>query len=138
MGQFRQNSKSEEPCLQDPHTANNRPLLPLLLMGIGIGLLLVVAFVLIRQNQVTQERLSEPFPVVPTAAEESTYPEIPRVSLTDAKAAFDKGNAIFVDVRDPTSYASGHVKGAINLPLTDLSNRLSELDKAAWIITYCT
>jgi hypothetical protein len=69
---------------------------------------------------------------------EDPLPQIERVSLPDAKAAFDGGSAVFVDVRDAQSYASEHLKGAKSIPLGEIPNRLGELDKNAWIITVCT
>lgn len=64
--------------------------------------------------------------------------QVERISLADAKAAFDSGKAIFLDVRDVNSYAAAHIPGAVLIPLNDLATRLAELDQAAWIISYCT
>jgi 3-mercaptopyruvate sulfurtransferase SseA len=64
--------------------------------------------------------------------------EIPRIPLEEAKAAFDSGAAVFVDVRSATSYEAAHIPGALSIPLADLEARLSELDPNKWIITYCT
>lgn len=64
--------------------------------------------------------------------------EIPRVRLEEAKAAFDTGAAVFVDVRSATSYEAAHIPGALSIPLADLEARLSELNPNQWIITYCT
>ncbi len=65
---------------------------------------------------------------------------VPRISVEDAKAAFDSGQAIIVDVRSAEAYAAGHMEGAINIPLgnfeTDIENISLEEDQ--WIITYCT
>jgi 3-mercaptopyruvate sulfurtransferase SseA len=69
---------------------------------------------------------------------ESVYPEIPRVSLADAKAAYDAKSAVFVDARSADSYAQGHIPGALSIPADQLANRLGELKKGDWIITYCT
>jgi hypothetical protein len=69
---------------------------------------------------------------------ESTNPEVTRVPLADAKAALDAKSAVFVDVRDATSYATKHVPGALNIPLAQIESRFSELNKDQWIITYCT
>jgi hypothetical protein len=74
----------------------------------------------------------------PTTAAELPYPEIVRVSLGDAKAAFDLKQAVYLDVRDADSYASSHIPGAVSIPLNDLETRLKELDPNAWILTYCT
>lgn len=66
------------------------------------------------------------------------YPEIQRVSPGDARAALELKQAVIVDVRDADSYASKHIAGAINIPLSELEARLKELDPNQWIITYCT
>lgn len=62
--------------------------------------------------------------------------KVPRVSLADAKAAFDTHSAVFVDVRAAEAYAQAHIPGALSIPLAELPQRLGELDPAAWIITY--
>ena len=80
-----------------------------------------------------------PAAATPTArTPEGTYPEIPRVSLEEAKAALDAGTALFIDVRAAQFYEVSHVKGAINIYFGDIEKHLGELDKAQWIITYCT
>jgi rhodanese-related sulfurtransferase len=69
-----------------------------------------------------------------------TEAAVPRVSVEDAKAAFDSGEAIIVDVRSTEAYAEGHVAGALSIQLgefeTDIAN--VKLDRNQWIITYCT
>ncbi len=62
----------------------------------------------------------------------------PRVSVGDAKAAYDLRQAVFVDVRDRMFYEEAHIPGALSIPLDELEERLGELDPANWIITYCT
>jgi 3-mercaptopyruvate sulfurtransferase SseA len=64
--------------------------------------------------------------------------EIPRVSVDEAKSAFDAGEAVFVDVRAAETYELDHIPGAISIPLNEVEARLGELDQDAWIITYCT
>ncbi len=64
--------------------------------------------------------------------------DAPRISLEEAKAAFDGGVAVFVDVRSEAAYADGHIPGALSIPLAELESRLDELDSGQWIITYCT
>ncbi len=44
---------------------------------------------------------------------------------------------ILVDVRSEEEYGSGHVEGAINIPVDSLRERLSELDKDKTIVEYC-
>lgn len=44
---------------------------------------------------------------------------------------------ILVDVRSEEEYGSGHVEGAVNIPVDSLRERLSELDKNKTIVEYC-
>ncbi len=81
---------------------------------------------------------STPLPAASGGFDASAYPEIPRVSLENAKAAFDTKSAVFVDVRGSSTYAVSHIPGALDLPLEDIENHLNELDPDRWIITYCT
>lgn len=112
---------------------NRKPIVPLALVILG-GLLILGAAVWYGFTSARQPAIA-PAPVVIT---ESTYPEVPRISVGDAKAAYDLGEAVFVDVRDTESYAQSHIKGAISIPLQDLPERINELDPNTWIITYCT
>jgi phage shock protein E len=47
--------------------------------------------------------------------------------------------AQLVDVRSPSEYASGHIEGAVNIPVQELPARVGELgrDKARPIVLYC-
>ena len=45
--------------------------------------------------------------------------------------------AVVVDVRTPSEYEDGHVKGSINLPLQTLNANLNKLKKDQVIITCC-
>jgi len=76
--------------------------------------------------------------VTPVATPAIPYPEIKRISLADAKAAFELKSAIFIDVRGEPYYSESHVPGALSMTYDELSSRMGELDKKAWIITYCT
>jgi len=46
------------------------------------------------------------------------------------------GEYLLVDVRQPEEYEEGHIPGAILIPLGELENRLSELNREKKIITY--
>ncbi|HLQ27171.1 MAG TPA: rhodanese-like domain-containing protein [Acidiferrobacterales bacterium] len=47
--------------------------------------------------------------------------------------------AVIVDVRDPKEFQSGHIRKALNFPLSDLSKQASELEKFKdkSIVLYC-
>jgi rhodanese-related sulfurtransferase len=59
----------------------------------------------------------------------------------DSKTARDimdeKDDLVILDVRTVTEYESGHLEGAINIPVEGLSQRLSELDPKDEILVYC-
>ncbi len=42
-----------------------------------------------------------------------------------------------LDVRPPEEYASGHLPGAINIPLTDLEQQLERLPPNGEVVAYC-
>lgn len=48
-------------------------------------------------------------------------------------------DALIVDVRSPMEFASGHVKGAINLPLDQFAQRFQEVmpQPSQQVILYC-
>jgi len=66
------------------------------------------------------------------------YPEIPRVTLEGARAAFDSGVAVIVDTRSAESFAQSHAAGAINIPVNEMEALYTQLDPNQWIIPYCT
>ncbi len=55
---------------------------------------------------------------------------------TDYKELLQKGAQI-IDVRTQAEYQSGHIKGAINIPLQTLKSNLSKIKKDKPIITCC-
>lgn len=69
-----------------------------------------------------------------------TEADVPRVTAQDAKAAFDNGEAVIVDVRSRAAYEAGHVDGALFIPLNEFETNIAGVDlpKDQWIITYCT
>ncbi|MCR1863958.1 ArsR family transcriptional regulator [Limosilactobacillus reuteri] len=59
---------------------------------------------------------------------------IKTVSLEKAQQYRD---SLWLDVRPEDEYESGHIKSAINIPLTELQRHLTELPKEKPIIVYC-
>lgn len=49
----------------------------------------------------------------------------------------DSGDAVVLDVRPEPEYASGHLPGALHIPLEELAGRLSELPRDREIVAYC-
>lgn len=44
---------------------------------------------------------------------------------------------IIIDVRPYQEYQSGHIPGAVSIPLPELKNRLSEIPKDSEVVAYC-
>ena len=60
-----------------------------------------------------------------------------RISLDEAKAMLDSGNAVVIDVRQPDEWASGHVAGAIHIPVDDVLARIDELPTDKDLLFIC-
>ncbi|MGH2735075.1 MAG: ArsR/SmtB family transcription factor [Actinomycetota bacterium] len=48
-----------------------------------------------------------------------------------------KNDLVVVDVRPGEEYETGHIPGAISIPLTELKKRLRELPKSKEVVAYC-
>ena len=67
--------------------------------------------------------------------------EAPKATITDIdwnKALeMSKAGAVLIDVRTPAEVAEGMVPGAINIPLQEIEQRLSEFPKDKDLLIYC-
>ena len=59
------------------------------------------------------------------------------VAATELLARAKKGLVTVLDVRPYEEFASGHVPGALNIPVDQLARRLRELPKGKEVIAYC-
>lgn len=63
---------------------------------------------------------------------------VPRISIDEVKALMAKKQVVLVDVRDPQSFAAGHMPGAINIVFDDIPNHVEAMKKEKrLIVTYC-
>ncbi len=61
----------------------------------------------------------------------------PAMTPEELAPAVAGGNPpVIVDIRGPQQYRDGHLPGAINIPLSELEDRASELDPAATTVFY--
>ncbi|MEE4246493.1 MAG: thiosulfate sulfurtransferase GlpE [Kangiellaceae bacterium] len=60
-----------------------------------------------------------------------------RISIVEAKELLDRGDSKIVDIRDPGSYASGHVAGAINLNNDNFAEFINDTAKDHSILVMC-
>ncbi len=66
------------------------------------------------------------------------FPEVARISLADAKKAYDANDAVFIDTHAESQYAREHVTGAINIPSHRLEEMVNKIPKGKRIIAYCS
>lgn len=59
-----------------------------------------------------------------------------QVNVDKVRELLEEGNLI-IDVREKGEYARGHIKGAINLPLSELRERVSEIPKDRPVYLHC-
>jgi rhodanese-related sulfurtransferase len=63
--------------------------------------------------------------------------DAPRITLDEAKKAFDAKTAVFVDSRARDVYKQEHIKGALNYPYNEDSD-FKDVPRDKTIIVYCS
>ena len=76
-------------------------------------------------------------PVVVSGARTADATTFPRISITDAMKLYKEGKAVFVDVRSNGQFQTGHIKGALSIPGSQIVSRFSEVPPNKTVITYC-
>ena len=61
----------------------------------------------------------------------SRGPDLPQVSLEQARADHEAGRVVLIDIREPQEHATGVAAGAQLLPMSQLAQRLAEIPQAA-------
>ncbi len=74
---------------------------------------------------------------VDTTPVEVGYAATPFQEVGPHEAAKLAGEALVVDVREPWEYQEGHLPGAVNIPLSRLPEKLSELPQDRPILLVC-
>jgi rhodanese-related sulfurtransferase len=59
------------------------------------------------------------------------------ISKDELLSRIKKGEAVAFDVRPQDEYVSGHVRGAVSIPLHELKKKLKELPSDKEVIVYC-
>jgi 3-mercaptopyruvate sulfurtransferase SseA len=70
---------------------------------------------------------------IPTPADDA-----PRITLEEAKKAYDEGKAFIIDARAEEAYKSEHIKGAVNIRHDNLDAMLKTIPKDKTVIVYCS
>jgi hypothetical protein len=75
---------------------------------------------------------------LPISTQQIPYPEVPRMSVQQARDELARGEIVMVDVRSKASYDRLHIEGALSIPEDQIESRLDELDRGKRIVLYCT
>ncbi len=92
--------------------------------AVGIGIALVVGLVLVSGS---------------LTGGTSSPAVVQDITPADYQAQFsaDMSSHLLIDVRTPEEFATGHIAGAVNIPVDDLAGRLAEVPMNQQIVVYC-
>ena len=63
--------------------------------------------------------------------------DIQQIPIDEAKKKLDQKACIFVDIRDPASYRTAHIPGALHLQDSNVQEFIETTDKETPVIVYC-
>ena len=64
--------------------------------------------------------------------------EVRRIAAEDLREKHKANSVLVIDVRDAAGYASGHIPGALHIPMASVEANLDRIPKGREIVTYCT
>lgn len=59
------------------------------------------------------------------------------INAEQVQGMLDDSSTLILDVRTTGEFNRGHIPGALNIPVQNLSSSLGQLDKSKHIIVYC-
>jgi len=77
-------------------------------------------------------------PAAAVAQPATATDDVKRISIDEARAAFDSGRAVIIDVRTEGAFKAGHIKGATLIEYSVIGDRAGGLPKEKTIILYCS
>lgn len=107
--------------------------LTMLAAGVLLGLALLTS--VLAGQQGSGESAKKPEAKAPPA-QAAPSDGVPRITVAEAREAFEKGKAVIIDVRSESSYRVGHIQSA--LWMIDVGSHIKELPRDKIIITYCS
>lgn len=64
--------------------------------------------------------------------------DVPRITLADAKKAYDDKSAVIIDARPEATYKGEHIAGSINIPYGEQDKFMDRVPKGKTLIIYCS
>jgi 3-mercaptopyruvate sulfurtransferase SseA len=74
----------------------------------------------------------------PVPAPNTPPDNVRRVTISELRDMLEQGKAVVVDVRGSDTYQQEHIKGALDIPESQLTARMGELPKDKLIVFYCS
>lgn len=62
---------------------------------------------------------------------------VKQISVSQAQQLIEDQNALIVDIRDQTSFASGHIEGAVRVDNSNIQSFVEQADKTKPLIVVC-
>jgi 3-mercaptopyruvate sulfurtransferase SseA len=100
-----------------------------------VAIAILALGVLTACNSAEQSKSARPTPVAATPVPADGAR---RITVAELKDLLAKDEAVVIDVRDEASYNTAHIKGAKTIPEAQIANRLDELPRNKFIVTYCS
>ncbi len=105
----------------------------------GLILLAISFFVGLAFNGVTGQGIFGTGEAGPASPSGAPLPSSEIISLEQAKALYDTGEALFIDTRHAYDFELGHIAGAVNMPLKGADAAVSALTEPTGrtLVLYC-
>ncbi len=104
-----------------------------------LGLAAACSTSVVEDKPIAKSPATKSSPSLPAVTLDTPRPiDAAKISLADAKKAYDDNEAIFVDVRGADAFLNEHVRGAINITIGDIDLQRSKLPPDKKIIVYCS
>jgi 3-mercaptopyruvate sulfurtransferase SseA len=75
---------------------------------------------------------------VSSSDDEAAKAAVPRISAEDLHQKIARNEITLIDVRTKEGWDSGHIRGAMHIPLASVESYLSYIPHDKPIVTYCT
>ncbi len=128
-------SAKAHPKRQSASTSSAHPLTSRVLVMIAAVVVLSGIWVLVAFNRASDAPAAAFTRSDLSAAQRQ--PAVQSLSPDVYNADFVNTDHILIDVRTPEEFANGHIKGAVNIPLDQISNRISQIPQDKPIVLYC-
>jgi 3-mercaptopyruvate sulfurtransferase SseA len=82
--------------------------------------------------------VTSPAQPVSSSDDETAKAAVPRIAVDDLHQRVARNEVTLIDVRTKEGWDSGHIKGAMHVPLASVESYLSYIPRDKPIVTYCT